>query len=95
MTKRIALAGLIVLNVALAAGVLTSAFRPEPAFAQGTGLAGNYLAVTGEVQDQFDALYLLDMRTWVLHAFHYDRGPRRLAYADSRDLQRDFRSNRD
>lgn len=89
------IAFLIVANVALAAGIFVMAQPAKPAFAQGTGLAGNYLAVAGEVQDSYDALYLIDMRSYVLHALVYDRGRRELEYAASRDLRRDFRNDRD
>lgn len=89
------IAFLIVANVALAAGIFVMAQPAKPAFAQGTGLAGNYLAVTGQIQQGYDALYLIDMRANVFHALVYDRGKRGLEYVASRDLRRDFRNDRD
>ncbi len=95
MNKRRCIALLVCLNVALLCGIVLSTTSPTAAFAQGTGLAGNYMTVTGEVRDQYDALYLIDMRPRVLHAFYFDIGTKRLRYADSRDLERDFRNNKD
>lgn len=93
MTKRSWIALLICANVGLLAGIVLATSMPRAAYAQATGLAGNYLLVAGELQDQYDALYMLDLKQAVLHAFYYDRGPRRLAYAHSRSLERDFRAN--
>lgn len=93
MSKRSWIGLLVCVNLTLLVGLVLATTSPRSAFAQGTGLAGNYLAVTGEIQDQYDALYLLDLKNFVLHGFFYDRGPRRLAYAHSRDLNRDFRAN--
>jgi hypothetical protein len=92
--KQTCLAALVCLNLALLIGLLAATIPPTPALAQNTGLAGNYLAVCGEIQDQYDALYMLDTRSRFLHAFWWDKGQKRLVYADSRDLERDFRRNR-
>jgi hypothetical protein len=87
------LAGLVCLNLALAGALLMSTVRLPSAYAQATGLAGNYMAVCGEVQNDYDALYLLDVRARALHAFAFDRGTKSLRYSDSRNLERDFRNN--
>lgn len=94
MKKNTWLALLICLNVALLGGVILAAAPPQLAHAQGTGLAGNYLAVAGQIQGGFDALYILDTRARFLHAFFYDKGQRRLFHMAARDLERDFRQNR-
>ncbi len=94
-SRNVWIASLLCLNAALLTGLLLATTEPRTALAQATGLAGNYLAVSGEIQDQFDALYILDTRSRVLHAFYYDKGQRRLNYAGNRDLERDFRNNRD
>lgn len=95
MKKPIVLGLLVCLNAALLGGIVLSTLTPRAAYAQATGLAGNYLMVAGEVRDQFDALYIMDLRARVLHGLIFDRGTNRLEYADSRDLERDFRHNRD
>lgn len=62
--------------------------------AAGGALSGNYLLVAGEIQDQYDALYLLDTTSRNLYAFKYDRGRRELELVAARDLEADFRNNR-
>jgi hypothetical protein len=89
------LALLVCANVVLLAGLILRSTSLPSALAQGTGLAGNYVVVAGEVRDQFDALYLLDLRTRVLTCYLFDRTSKRLTPTDSRDLERDFRNNRE
>lgn len=94
MTKNTLLGVLLCANIALAAGILLQTTSPKSALAQvTTGLAGDYLVVAGEVQDQFDAVYLLDVKTQYLHALTWDRGKKELEYVGSRKLDRDFRNN--
>ncbi len=88
------IAALVCANVALLAALALATTAPKSALAQATGLAGNYMAVAGEVQDEFDALYLVDLKSHILHAFQFDRGKKQLEYVDSRDLRRDFRNDR-
>jgi len=93
MNKRAWLTLLIALNLALAGGLLLWNTKPQAAWAQAGSLAGNYLVVAGEARDQYDAVYMIDMRTRVLHAFYFDLGTKQLKYGDARDLERDFRNN--
>jgi hypothetical protein len=92
---------LVCLNLVLLTGLIFASSGPPAAYAQtppaagGTGLAGNYLAVCGEIQDEYDALYMLDTRTRQLHAFYFDKTNKRLVYGGSRDLERDFRNNKE
>lgn len=95
MNKQTWISLLVCVNLALLTGVIVAATSLPAANAQATGLSGNYLAVCGEVQDQFDALYLIDSQSKTLHAFSWDRGEKHLRYAQSRDLRRDFRNDRD
>lgn len=92
-----ALSLLVVINLALLGALaFVASSPPRAALAQaGTGLSGNYMAVAAEVRDQFDALYLIDMQHRVLHGLLFDKGTKRLQYADSRDLERDLRNNRE
>jgi hypothetical protein len=85
---------LVSANLFLLTGLLLTAYTPPAAYAQGTGLAGNYLMVAGEIQDQLDALYVIDLRARTLHAFYYDKSNKKLSYSDFRYLERDFRNNR-
>lgn len=95
MSKSAWIAALACLNALLLAAFCLTTLRLPAAMAQGTGLSGNYLAVAGEVQDEYDALYILDVRQRTLHAFMWDKSRRRLEYCDWRDLDRDFRHNRE
>ena len=47
---------------------------------------------SGEIQDGYDAVYLIDLQSRYLHAFYYDRGQKALSYGGFRDLERDFRN---
>ena len=93
MKKETWIAALACANAALLAGIVLQTMPQNTAMAQGTGLGGNYMAVAAEVQDQYDALYVVDMKNHILHAFQYDRGQRMNTYVDSRSLKRDFRND--
>jgi hypothetical protein len=83
---------LVCLNLILATALVIFGLPPRTAVAQGTGLAGNYLVVSGEIQDQFDALYLIDLQERTLHTFYYQKGSNDIQYAGYRSLERDFRN---
>jgi hypothetical protein len=93
MRKRLLLTVLVCANLVLLTGIALFAATPRTALAQGTGLAGNYLVVTGQIQSQFDALYMLDLRERTLHCFYFVKGTNNIEYAGYRDLERDFRNN--
>lgn len=95
MNKRTWISLLICVNAALLTGIVLAATSPPTALAQATGLSGNYLAVCAQVQNQFDALYVIDMQSKRLHAFLWDKGRQQLDYASSRDLRADFRNDRE
>ncbi len=86
------LAALVCVNLVLLTALVVLGRPPRAAVAQGAGLGGNYLLVAGQVQSQFDALYLLDLRERALHVFYFERGARELKYGGFRDLERDFRT---
>ena len=85
---------LVSVNLILGTGLLLTAYTPPAAYAQGTGLAGNYLMVSGEIQDQLDALYIIDLRGRTMHAFYFDKSNKKMTYSDFRYLERDFRNNK-
>lgn len=93
MTKATWLALLVCVNLVLLTGIVLFGVPPRAALAQGTSLAGNYLVVTGQIQSQFDALYLIDLRERTLHVFYFMKGSNELQWAGYRDLERDFRNN--
>lgn len=95
MSKNTWVALLVCVNLVLLTGLCLANYSLPTAHAQGsTSLADNYMLVTGEIQDQYDALYIIDVRERTLHAFYWERGHNQLVYADWLDLERDFRNNR-
>lgn len=92
MVKRTVLAALICANVLLAAALVLPRVTPAPALAQAAGTSGNYLMVSGEIQDNYDATYLIDLKELRLYALYYDRGTRRMELGGMRNLERDFRN---
>lgn len=84
---------LVGVNLVLFTALFIVGAPPRSAGAQSTGLAGNYMVVTGQIQSQFDALYMLDLRERTLHCFYFEKGSRELKYGGYRDLERDFRNN--
>jgi hypothetical protein len=88
------LALLVCINVMLLAAIVLCGTTPRTAVAQSGGLADNYLMISGQIQSDRDALYVLDMQTRALHAFAFTRGTRELEWAGSRLLEQDFRHNR-
>lgn len=94
MNKTTWLAVLVCLNLILLTGLVLVGDTPRTAAAQGTGLAGNYLVVAGEIQDGFDAIYLVDLQQRALHIFYFKKGTRTLQYGGGRPLEADFRHNR-
>ena len=92
MKKSTLLSMLVCLNMLLLTAIVLRSYSLPTAVAQGTGLAGNYVVVAGEIQDGYDAVYLIDLQSRFLHAFYYDRGTRSLRHGGFRDLERDFRN---
>jgi hypothetical protein len=80
-------------NLILLTGVILVGTTPRAAYAQSAGLANNYVLVTGQIQHEFDAIYLIDVRERTLHVFYFNKGSRELEWAGYRDLERDFRNN--
>lgn len=92
MDKRTIVAVLIGLNLILGTALVLTTVTPPVAQAQVPGgLADNYLLVAGEVQDEWDAVYLIDRQARVLHGFSYDRARKSLIHTDARSLTEDFR----
>jgi len=94
MNKNTWLSLLICVNLMLLTAIVLCSYSPPTAYAQATSLASDYMVVAGEIQDQHDALYIVDVRNRILHVLYYERGMKRLRYAASRDLEQDFRYNR-
>lgn len=95
MHKTTWLAVLVCVNLILLTGLILVGTGPRTALAQPTGLSGNYLVVAGETQTGVDALYLIDLKERTLHMFYFDRGTKKLEWGGYRNLELDFRHNRE
>jgi hypothetical protein len=80
------------INLFLLAALVLGTYSLPAAYAQRVGNAGNYVAVTCEVEDAYDVFYVVDLPTRRLHAFAPARtAAGGLQYIGSRDLESDFR----
>lgn len=95
MSKTTCLSLLVCVNLLLLTGLVLCSHSPPAAYAQATSLASDYMVVAAEIEDQYDAIYIIDLRNRLLHVLYYDRLTKRLRYAASRDLEQDFRFNRE
>ena len=92
--KRTIIAALICLNAAL---VVALVFGATTERAYGQVMGSNYLVLTGNVNENNDAVYVLDLSTRRLAAWRFDRTRKRLiaiAAGGGRDLMRDFNRER-
>jgi hypothetical protein len=95
MNKSTWLTLLVCVNLVLLTGIILVGTTPRAAQAQGIGLADNYLIVAGQIQEGFDALYVIDTAQRTLHSFYFRKGTKDLQWAGYRQLERDFRHNRE
>ena len=91
VTKRSVIVGLVGLNLLLAAVLILSAYPPQAAYAQRAGGSSEILAATCRIDNNYDALYLVDLGERKLHCFVPNRDQSgAIFYAGSRDLLKDF-----
>ena len=95
MSKPTCVSLLICLNLMLLTGIVLVSYSPPAALAQGTSLANDYMVVAGEIQNEYDALYIVDLRNRLMHVLYFEKGRKILQYAGGRDLEQDFRNNRE
>lgn len=91
MRKSIPVIVLLGVNLVLLWALVGMAFPPPAAMAQAVGGAGNYLLVCGNIQSDYDAVHMIDLRNRLLHSFTVRKGQVQLEYRGTRDLQTDFR----
>jgi len=94
--KRSIIVALVGINLFLLAALILSSYSPPAAYAQRVGGAWNYIAVTCEVDESYDALYLVDLGDRRLHAFvpsQQQNGS--IEYVGSRSLKGDFDRSQD
>lgn len=89
--KQLLLVSLICLNAAL---VVALTYGPTTPKAYGQVIGSNYLVVTGHINEDNDALWIIDLRDRKLAALRFDKTRKQLAGiapAGGRDLTRDFK----
>jgi hypothetical protein len=84
---------LLGLNGLLGLAFLAALAKPAPVLAQTAGRPGDFLCVTAKAAGQtYDVVYVLDVPARKLHALYpANAQTRQLLYAQSRDLDKDFR----
>lgn len=87
--KKLLIILLVCLNIGLLAVLLTTS-SPK-AGAQGYP-ATDYVVVTGEIDDNYDALYIIDSARRRMAAWRFDASSKRLLRIDTRNLKTDFPS---
>lgn len=91
VTKRSIITALVGLNLLLLAGLIFSTYSPTAAFAQRRGAAADYVAVTCRADEDYDALYMIDLAERNLHCFVPNRDRKGgILYAGGRNLAADF-----
>jgi hypothetical protein len=74
-----AVATLLLLNIALLAGIAVTAFSPAPAAAQLGGAARNYTMISGSVlgRKSQDVIYIVDLNTSAIVPLFYNGASRK------------------
>ena len=84
--KKLLIAALVCVNVALLGALLTdSATGQAPA-----GRSGDYVLFTGKIAQDHDAVYLIDLPTGQMVAWRFDSAAKRLTPYRARLLGGDF-----
>ena len=87
--KKAIIVALVCLNAALAAALLLGTVLPT-AKAQVMGGGNDYVVLTGKVQSDLDALYVLDLASRRFKVWKFDKTKQRLLPIALVDLKRDF-----
>ena len=85
---------LIILNVALVVLLVTSIADDQTAHAQVRGGGRDYVVSVGEVQTNFQTLYIIDLAKQRLAALIVDKTSKKAKVVDGRDLVGDFSTSR-
>lgn len=91
MSKRAWITLLAGVNAVLLTTLVLTSWRLPEARAQAAPLASNYLMVAAEINNDHDALYILDLASRIMYVLEVDRTSRQLVPLDVRDLKQDFR----
>jgi hypothetical protein len=92
LTKRSIIVGLVGVNLFLLAALVLSAAPPPAAMAQTAGRPGDFMMISCQFTDQYDALYILDNPGRLLHCFApAGKSAGKMIHAQTRELINDFR----
>jgi len=94
MKKTWIVALLVVVNVALVAALVLHAWTPE-AKAQVFRGAPDYLVITGRIGTDWDALYIIDLKSRKLGVWRFDKTQKKLVQIRGRLLKDDFGREKD
>ncbi len=89
--KRVLIVCLMCINAALLVALVFGA-GARPAHAQAIGGRTDYVVISGQVYQDFDSVYVIDLATRRLAVLRYDKAKNNLFLATRRELRRDFPS---
>lgn len=86
--KKTLIVSLVCVNVVLLAAVIAvNMGRAEAQILRG---GNDYIMVTGKIEQAFDAVFVIDLRTRKLAAWRFDRTTKRMRPYKGRTLKADF-----
>jgi len=87
--KKWIIAAMVCINVLLLSALMFN-FQSSKATAQVVGGGTDYIMMTGQIQANWDAVYIIDLGRRQLCAWRFDKTKKRLLAFRPRDLKRDF-----
>jgi len=87
--KKFAILALVCLNLALVGGLVHVNMAPAEA---GLFKTTNYVVMTGHINSDTDALYIIDLATQKLAAWRWDINQKRMVIISGRTLTKDFKT---
>ena len=87
--KKWIIAAMVCINVLLLSALMFN-YQPSKAKAQVVGGGTDYIMITGQLQADWDAVYIIDLGRRYFCAWKFDKSKKRLFAFRPRDLKRDF-----
>ncbi len=88
--KKVLIVSLVGLNLALLTGLVMGVHSPTAQAQPAAWRATDYLLFTGNIESEYDAVYVFDMASQKLGAWKFDRTTKRLRPYRTKELARDF-----
>ena len=92
--KKTLIVALVAVNVALIAALVLHAWTPQ-AKAQVFRGAPDYLVLTGRIGTDWDAVYIIDLKSRKLGVWRFDKTRKQLVQLRGRMLREDFGRDKD